>query len=391
MNLKMLFLPTSLLVLGACGDAAAPATGLSTTLAGVMTTASTQLNAAVPGSATLLQSTKSPTGFKPFADLTESAYNTTNVQIFGSGYFATPKEALQYILNKAEDTNPEDGMGLIARFKQKIINGMCPIVALHPDADNNGIPDVGSGTITLPDFTSETVIASLQEKCADLDTTGLAGASGRVIGYAVTDVSGETGSQYSIKSTISFSNNGTNDNVFYFKADGSVIRFAFAEVNSEEEESSGAATLFEYDGTNLKFDYYSGGQDGHYRMLYNTSTKDVNLYAWLENSATQSLYMGVSGNRAKSVGAYSLTAVVEGTTVINNGQACVDLDSAAKTFSAAPTAGTCDSSAVIDFATAPAVVAKSQAMSISEENFTSSVKPLFSTAAQVFSVGIITE
>lgn len=350
-------------------------------LAGVIQTATSKLTEATPGGEAL-------SALVSIQGNIQSEYSSTDIQIFGPGYFTTPQTYVQFILNKAEDVDPTDGMGLINRYKQKIVSGMCPIVGLHPDADSDGLPDIGSGTFVLPNFSDSAVEASILEKCPDANVASLANASGATIGYTVTDVSGEAGSEYAIKSVIDFGNDGSPDNVLYYKADGSVIRFAFAEVSSSVISS---AAFFEYDGTTLRFDFHGGAQDGHYRMFYNSSTRDSSLYAFNMQDSNNLVYMSMVGNRKDSTAAVTLTAKKSGTTVVDNGQACVTSTGSTFPWSDNFSSGKCGTVTGSDFSTAPAVAALSQAFENSKalSSFTSADKILFTNAAEVLTSAIM--
>lgn len=353
--------------------------GLSQNLSGVVTSAVSTLNEAVPGS--------QPSALiLPRADI-QTEYSSADVNILG-GYFTTPQSYVQYILNKATDTDPGDGMGLINRFKQKILSGMCPIMGLHPDANNDGIPDVGSGTFTLPNFSDSTVQANILADCPSADVASLVSASGATIGYTVTDVSALTDSQYTIKSEIDFGNDASVDNVLYFRANGAVIRFAFVEVSSNTIDS---ATLFEFDGTTLKFDFHGGNQDGHYRMLYNRSTRNISMYAHVKNDNNNKLYMSLVGNKSLSTAAMTMTAVKSSVTVVNNGQACITVSGTTFPWASNFASGGCSTITGSDFSSAPAVVAISEAFegSLAISLFDHTDKALFSTNAEVLTSAII--
>jgi hypothetical protein len=356
--------------------------GLERGITGVVSTASSKITEGVPGGATVSSSVSIK------ADIGGS-YASTDIQIFGPGYFTTAQTYIQYVLNKAVDTDPSDGMGLISRFKQKIASLMCPIVGLHPDANADGIPDVGTGTLVLPNFADPAVVASITSKCPEVNAASLVGASGTTIGYVVTDVSGESGSQYSIKSVIDMGNNGSPDNIFYYKADGAVIRFAFAEVSPANITS---ITLFEFDGTTLKFDFHGGNQDGHYRMIYNTSTKDVTVYSFNKNDANNLVYMTLIGNRSSETAALTLTARKAASDVISNGQGCITATGSTFPWSANFTSGGCGSIVGASFAIAPGVLTFSEAFTstpIPTASFDHTDKILFSNAAEVLTAALI--
>jgi hypothetical protein len=352
---------------------------LPTDLTSVVTSAVSLINDALPGSSTSVSLSR--------ADI-PTEYGSANIQIFGSGYFTTPKTLVQYVLNKAVDTDPGDGMGLINRFKQKIVSGMCPIIGLHPDADGNGIPDVGTGTFTLPNFSDASVRSSIEAKCPNANVDSLVSASGATIGYAVTSVAAESGSLYDIKSVIDFGNDSTTDNVLFFKADGKVIRFAFGEVDSGFIDS---ASLFEYDGTTLKFDFHGGNQDGHYRLLFNNTSKDFSIYAHVKNDANNRAFFSLVGNKNNTIAAMTMTAIKSGSTVVNNGQACVQTASTTFDWDSNFSGGGCASVAGASFATTPAVVALTEAFqgSIATASFDFTDKPLFSTSSDILTSAII--
>jgi hypothetical protein len=382
---KSMLLGLSVISLIGCSKSSdsAPAgpSPLETGLAGVISTATSKLTEAVPGGDALSSSLSS-------SAIIQTEYGSTDIQIFSAQHFTTPQTYVQFILNKAEDVDPNDGMGLINRFKQKIVSGMCPIVGLHPDANSDGLPDIGSGTFVLPNFSDSAVAASIVAKCPGANVASLANASGATIGYTVTDVSGEAGSQYTIKSVIDFGNDGSPDNVLYYKADGSIIRFAFVEVDSS---TISGGSLFEYDGTTLKFDFHGGNQDGHYRMLYNGSTRDIALYAFNMQDSNNLVYMSMVGNRTVSTAALTLTAKKSGTNVVENGQACVTATGSTFPWSANFSSGTCGSITGSDFTSAPAVVAFSQAFQGSKalSTFTPADKVLFTNAAEMLTSAIL--
>jgi hypothetical protein len=374
----------SLVITSACSkssDTTSAAATLDTSITGVISTATEKITEGIPGGDVLASSVST------LGDI-GAGYGSTDIQIFGSGYFNTPQTFVQYLLNKAEDLDPGDGMGLINRFKQKIVSGMCPIIGLHPDANSDGIPDIGSGTFVLPNFSDSTVAASIVAKCPGANAASLNGASGVTIGYAVTDVSALAGSEYSIKSVIDFCNNGSTDNILYYKADGSVIRFAFVEVDTSIIES---AALFEFDGTTLRFDFHGGGQDGHYRMLYDGSTRDISLYGMVKKDASNKVYMSMVGNRKESLAAVTLSALKANVAVVSNGQACVTVTGDTFPWDSNFSSGACGTIVGSDFATAPAVAALSDGFdgSLNVSVFDHTDKILFSTPATVLTSAII--
>ena len=362
-----------------------------TTVTGALALATTTLSAAIPGqdSTELRNFSESKLNAASFtiADLTATQFDSTAIGT-NAAYFSTPKSYLKYIINKDEDVDPEDGMGLIARFKQKISSGMCPILAQFPDADSNGVPDVGTGVITLPNFSDDAVKAALLLKCPGMNAASLENASGVNVGYGVTDVSKEDGSLYSVKGTISFGNTGSINNVFYFLGDGKNSRFAFAELPSSnglvgDRGGDGSFTLFDFDGNTMRFDFFGGENDGHYRIFYDSSTRDTTMFAWTKMGGNQINYLGLRGNRKETEVAFSITSSGS-TETLTNGQACVDVSASTPAFKAAPAAGKCGSASVIDFSSTPGVLTYTGVQTATADNFTSKVVPQFSSSDEVF-------
>lgn len=384
------------LIQGCGASSEAPtAAPLGTSLSAVMSTASTKLAEAVPGvaaSAVSLRKQKLNKGqinFLTQSDMTAAQFSTS-LNVGALNYFTTPATLVDYIIEKDADVDPTDGMGLINRFKQKIISGMCPIMNMFPDANGNGIPDVGTGTLTVPDFTSATVVAAFEAVCPGVNTANLVQASGRQVAYTVEDVSASTGSLYDIKVQISM---GGGANIFYYRADGKVMRFVFMEADGTAASDGAEFAFFEYDGTTMKFEMYSGHQDGHYRMLYNSSTKDITLYAHLMNGAnspTKRVYMALVGNRATSVAALTLSgdATAYGGDTVTNAQACVDVSGSSSAWSSAPVSGKCGTIDAIDFSTEPAAATAAYSYAGTVANMGVTYQALFTTRGEVFSKAI---
>ncbi|NQZ18288.1 MAG: hypothetical protein HRT44_03375 [Bdellovibrionales bacterium] len=268
MKITLLLLALIGLGLAACSDDGDNAATAPTTVSAALSNAQTQVNNIVPDSSSL-----TATAFMPRVAMTTEWTTTGNTYSLGGIFGASPRDFVRLMGDNTANSS------LMYRLKQ-VIDNLCVFTIGLPST--NGIPDLSDpNTVTLTAALKAQMVSDCGVQLGDLPPDDT------VVGYRVTDVSSETGSEYDRRVYFDLSGGTSYTDFFFLRINASVNRMAYMENGSND-----SLALFEYDlATNtFKFEFSEVATTftTHYRGILDANNDLGRFVAAVNNGADTS-------------------------------------------------------------------------------------------------------